>query len=83
MHSLDGPHIQNLVGVWSMKSGLSIDQLNIFERRKDLFGAVLTNSVLQFRPYCFVNELKDGTLAVSGFYASLLNYVQRVSGTTH
>ncbi len=51
-----GPVITNTLGSWTNESGLDIKVPGKWERRSDLMGAILINTVLTYVPFSIVSE---------------------------
>ncbi len=49
------------VGTWSESGGLSIPTPELFERRKNLSGVTLRNSMMAWEPVYFSIKSSDGT----------------------
>ena len=66
------------MGTWDSKSKtLAMPEPNMFERRKDLSGTVLINSVLHYKPFCILSEDSNGIVKATGYFPSLLANMQK------
>ena len=58
--------MSQVIGSWDTHLGVTISQSNIFERRKNLTGVEVINTVLPWPPVTIVEEDEDGTLYQTG-----------------
>ena len=65
-----GPLIAQSFGNWTADTGLSLTEPNIWERRKDLKGVEILNSLLPWRPFTYENEdgKQLGRLTLHNFF---------------
>ena len=77
--ALGGPHRTLTVGEWTRNSSFLVPQPNIYERRKDLSGVTLINSVLPWEPVMIFEEGGSGIRNMDGFMYRLYTILQGVS----
>ena len=51
-----GPLRSQVIGSWSIQDGLTVSQKSMFERRKDLSGVTVINTVLPWVPISVIEE---------------------------
>ena len=76
---LGGPHRTLTVGKWTRNESFVVPQPNIYERRKDLSGVTLINSVLPWEPVMIFEEYDNGTQKLDGFMYKLYKILQGAS----
>ena len=69
-----GPIIIENVGVWTMERGLEIPVLYMWSRRTDLRGMTLTNAVLEWNPF---NFLQGDGIHWAGMFIDILSALQK------
>ena len=61
------------MGTWEAGKGLEVSQPQMFERRKDLSGVTIVNTLLPWNPICIMHEHENGTLYdASGLFLGAL-----------
>ncbi len=68
----NGPLVTNQVGVWTAKSGLQIDTPQIWERRGDLRGVALIDSLLEFKPLAEYIYHGKNLIGATGLFVDVL-----------
>ena len=77
---LGGPHTTLTVGNWTRNASFLVPQPNIYERRKDLSGVTLINSVLPWEPVMIFDVGRDGIIRnLDGFMYRLYMTLQAAS----
>ena len=76
---LGGRHRTQTVGKWTRNASFLVPQPNIYERRKDLSGVTLENSILPWDPVMIIKKQGNGKLILDGFMFSVFNILQGVS----
>ena len=74
-----GPHRTLTVGEWTRNSSFSVPEPNIYDRRKDLSGVTLINSVLPWEPVMIFEAGQNGIQKLDGFMYRLYIILQGVS----
>ncbi len=74
-----GRHRVNYVGQFSNGSGLVVPQKSMYERRRDMSGVTLINSVLSWDPICILHKFGNGTILADGYFASIYKMLEKVS----
>ena len=59
-------------GYWNLQEGLVVPEPVIWERRSDLSGVTLINTVLEWQPLITLGSNND----TSGFFPDILSYIQ-------
>ena len=67
------------IGKWTRTAHFLVPQPNIFERRKDLSGVTLKNSILPWQPAMIIKKHVNGKIILDGFMFSIFNILQGVS----
>ena len=68
------------MGTWEAGKGLEVSQPQMFERRKDLSGVTITNTLLPWNPICIMHEHENGTLYdASGLFLGIYKLLEEVS----
>ena len=76
---IGGPRKKQHVGMWSKSVGLEVTQPQMFERRKDLSGVTIINTLLPWTPICIMHETEDGTLYdASGLFLGVYKLLAEV-----
>ena len=76
---LGGRHRTQTVGKWTRNASFLVPQPNIYERRKDLSGVTLKNSILPWEPVMIIKDQGNDKLILDGFMFSIFNVLQGVS----
>ena len=66
-----GPPKLLIAGTWSPQYGLNVSHKSMFERRKNLTGITITDTVLPWPPISIVDEDDQGELYQSGITCTL------------
>ena len=67
------------MGTWDKAKGLEVSQPQMFERRKDLSGVTITNTLLPWTPICIMHEWENGTLYdASGLFLGIYKLLAEV-----
>ena len=68
--------------MWSRLRGLKVGKPELLERRKNLSGVTLVNSIMPWSPYCIIdNTTSDGNpVNPTGLLIDLFNMLQEVIG---
>ena len=67
------------MGTWDKAKGLEVSQPQMFERRKDLSGVTIINTLLPWRPICIMHEWENGTLYdASGLFLGIYKLLAEV-----
>ena len=67
------------MGTWNKSVGLAVSQPQMFERRKDLSGVTIINTLLPWNPICIMHEWENGTLYdASGLFLSIYKLLAEV-----
>ena len=61
-----GKILNQVIGKWLPNLGLQLPELNMFERRNNLTGVTIINTVLPWPPLTVVGKDNDGRLYHSG-----------------
>jgi hypothetical protein len=77
-HIPGGPIKFQQIGTWSDSAGLAVPHPVMFDRRTDLSGVTLVNTVLTWAPVSIVKSEND-TRVVSGLIMGLVEILQDVS----
>ena len=76
---IGGPSKRQHVEMWSKSEGLEVTQPQMFERRKDLSGVTIVNTLLPWTPICIMHETKNGTLYdASGLFLGVYKLLAEV-----
>ena len=71
------------MGMWDSENGLGVPQPQMFERRKDLSGVTIINTLLPWNPICIMHEYENGTLYdASGLFLGIYKLLEEVGGTS-
>ena len=80
LSDVGGPRRSQLVGTWKAGKGLEVPQPQMFERRKDLSGVTIINTLLPWNPICIMHEHENGTLYdASGLFLGIYKLLEEVS----
>ena len=72
------------MGTWETRKGLEVPQPQMFERRKDLSGVTIINTLLPWNPICIMHEHENGTLYdASGLFLGIYKLLEEVSSAPH
>ena len=75
-----GPLRSQVIGSWSIQDGLKVNQKNMFERRKDLSGVTVINTVLPWVPISVIEEDDVNGMSQSGIIHSCHTmYIEKVA----
>ena len=66
MFILGGRPKSQVIGNWAPQFGLRLSQWNMFERRKNLTGLTVINTVLPWPPVTIIEEDAVGSISQSG-----------------
>ena len=69
-----GPPKLLITGTWSPQYGLNVSHKSMFERRKNLTGITITDTVLPWPPISIVEEDDQGEMYQSGITCALFNH---------
>ena len=71
------------MGTWEAGKGLEVSQPQMFERRKDLSGVTIINTLLPWNPICIMHEHENGTLYdASGLFLGIYKLLEEVSSVS-
>ena len=81
-----GPPRLLITGSWSPQYGLNVSHSSMFERRKNLTGTTITDTVLPWPPITIVEKDDQGEMYQSGITCALFNHctsMSYLSGNCH